>query len=182
MPPSTPAHRHRQSGFTLIESLVMATILLIILGAVAPSFSSTIERRRIEGLVNQFETDVRYAQSEAQLRARSVRLSFLPAGTNSCYIVHTGDPNDCVCNNNGRGVCTGTAQALRVEFVQARDRVRISSNSRSLAFNAARQTVTPTATVTFSGTEGRSVKQIVNVMGRVRTCSPQGSISGYKRC
>lgn len=182
MPLPTLPIRRRQRGFTLIESLLVATILLIIIAAVAPAFSGTIERRRIEGLVHQFETDVRYAQAEAQARAGSVRLSFSPVANGSCYIVHTGGPTDCTCTAQGDAECIGAARALRVAYVPARDRVQVSSNSKSMLFNAARQTVTPTGTVTFSGSQGRSVKQIVNVTGRVRTCSPQGSVAGYRRC
>ena len=182
MPLSPPCSRRTQRGLTLPESMIVIAIIALIVGAIGPSFSGTVERRRIEGLVAQFETDVKYAQGEAQSRAGSVRLSFIPHSAGSCYVVHTGTAAECTCGADGRAECVGSARALRAVFVPATDGINVSSNSRSMLFNAARQTVTPAGSITFSDRNSRSVRQVVNVTGRVRTCSPLGSMAGYRRC
>jgi type IV fimbrial biogenesis protein FimT len=45
-----------------------------------------------------------------------------------------------------------------------------------------RGTVTPTGTVTVATANGRALKQTVNIMGRVRSCSPDGAVLGYRAC
>jgi type IV fimbrial biogenesis protein FimT len=77
-------------------------------------------------------------------------------------------------------VCSGGAQALR-SVRYAGEPVRLASNSRSLAFEPTQGTVTPTATVRVAAAGGEAVHQIINVMGRVRSCSPNG-VAGYKPC
>lgn len=51
-----------------------------------------------------------------------------------------------------------------------------------MLFDGTRGTVSPTGTVRVIGSDGRALHKVVNVMGRVRTCSPQRSISGYRPC
>jgi type IV fimbrial biogenesis protein FimT len=43
-------------------------------------------------------------------------------------------------------------------------------------------TSTPTGTVRVIGANGRELRHVVNVMGRVRTCSPQGNVAAYRAC
>jgi type IV fimbrial biogenesis protein FimT len=60
--------------------------------------------------------------------------------------------------------------------------VRLQSNVRSLLFDGTRGTVSPTGTVRVIGADGRAVHQVVNVLGRVRACSPQRALPGYRAC
>jgi type IV fimbrial biogenesis protein FimT len=43
-------------------------------------------------------------------------------------------------------------------------------------------TVTPTATFKLESTEGVAVHQVVNVMGRTRSCVASGALPGFKTC
>jgi type IV fimbrial biogenesis protein FimT len=60
--------------------------------------------------------------------------------------------------------------------------VRLKSNSRSVLFDPTRGTSTPTATVQLTARNGTAIHQVMNVMGRVRSCSPTPAIAGYRRC
>ncbi len=51
-----------------------------------------------------------------------------------------------------------------------------------MLFDPVRGTTTPTATVRVVAADGRAIHQIVNIMGRVRACSPGGAVSGYRAC
>jgi type IV fimbrial biogenesis protein FimT len=42
--------------------------------------------------------------------------------------------------------------------------------------------VTPTGTLRLSLRDGRGLNQVVNIMGRVRTCSRSGTVPGYPAC
>ena len=55
---------------------------------------------------------------------------------------------------------------------------RRRSRSRS---TPCKGTVTPTATLRVEARDGRAIHQVVNLLGRVRSCSPQGRIAGETR-
>jgi type IV fimbrial biogenesis protein FimT len=40
----------------------------------------------------------------------------------------------------------------------------------------------PTGTLRVVGAGGREVHHIINVMGRVRSCSPSPALPGYRTC
>ena len=62
------------------------------------------------------------------------------------------------------------------------DSVSLKTNVRSVLFDPVRGTSTPTATIQLKAASGMALHQVVNIMGRVRTCSPDPVVSGYKRC
>ena len=54
-----------------------------------------------------------------------------------------------------------------------------------MLFDPLHGTSTPAGTLKITGASGRAVQHVVNVMGRVRTCSPQGAapaLAGYRVC
>ena len=85
--------RARNAGFTLIELLVVVALAAIILTLAAPSFTSTLARKRLEGVASELATDIQYARSEAAQRNVPVRVTI---GTN-CYVITaqptTGTPS-----------------------------------------------------------------------------------------
>lgn len=181
--PATLFPRSAQRGLTLVECCVVTGILAIVAGTAVPSFSLLAEKQHIEGIAAQFETDVHFARAAADLRSESVRLSFHPAGGATCYLVHTGDAADCSCDAAGHAQCEASAQLLRSAFVPAGERVQLSSRAGSMVFSAVRHTVSPANTVTVTGrASGRSLQQVVNIMGRVRSCSPDGTLPGHRSC
>jgi type IV fimbrial biogenesis protein FimT len=169
-------------GLTLIEATVAMSVVTTTLGVVAPGFMQAGDRRRLEAVAAQVETDIQHARSLAVARSASVRISFEAAAGASCYVVHTGSAGDCQCQADGSARCVGSAQALQVTRLDAGQPVQLSSNSRSMLFDAVKGTVTPTATVRVLGTNGQAIHQVVNIMGRVRSCSPGGQVAGYKAC
>ena len=58
----------------------------------------------------------------------------------------------------------------------------LTANVRSIAFDPLRGTTTPAATVRVAARDGAAVHQVVNIMGRVRSCSPDRNIAGYRAC
>lgn len=183
--PKHPGHkgRHaarRQAGVTLTESAVVLGIAAILLGAAVPGLGELRLRRQLEGVAAQLETDIQLARSEAVARNQSVRIGFAADETGSCYLLHTGAAGDCRCDGQGATACRAGAEALRSVPLVAGAPVQLSANSASILFDADKGTVTPTASLRVRSRIGE-IRQIVNVMGRVRSCSPDG-LPGYRRC
>lgn len=177
-----PSPRRAQSGVTLVEAAVVLSISAILTGMAVPSFKRAIERRHLDGAAMQLETDIHYARMLAVARNSPLRVSFSSGPGGSCYVIHAGAANTCTCRADGTAQCTGDGAAERSVLFAAGGPVTVASNARSMLLDPLKGTVTPTATVQFNGRNGSAIHQIVNVVGRVRSCSPAPALSGYKPC
>jgi type IV fimbrial biogenesis protein FimT len=171
-----------QRGFTLAESCLVCAVLAIVAGMALPSFQGSVERHTVLGSAAQFETDVQFARATAEAGSLGVLISFHDQPAGSCYVVHTGAAGDCRCDAAGHPVCDGEAEALRTVFLPAEDRVRLQSNVEAMRFDGHRHTISPTGSVTLSAAGGGTLRQIVNIMGRTRSCSPDKTMPGYQAC
>jgi type IV fimbrial biogenesis protein FimT len=174
--------RLRQAGLSFIEALAALAVLSIALGAALPSLGKALERRHLEGASAQLGTDLRHARSLAVARRTGVRLSVQAAQGESCYVLHLGAEGECTCTGAGTASCTGQGTALRAVGFPAGHKVQVAANSRSMLFHPDRGTVTPTGTIRLQGNSGDSIQLVVNVMGRVRSCSPKGIVAGLPAC
>jgi type IV fimbrial biogenesis protein FimT len=177
-----PLRRRAQAGVTLIETTVVASVLAIVTGLVVPSFDGAIQRRHLDGAAAQLETDIHYTRMLAVARNAPLRISFESAAAGSCYVIHTGAANQCSCTADGAAVCQGAAQAERSVRFPAGGPLSLKSNSRSIVFEPLKGTSTPTATMQLTARNGTAVHQVMNIMGRVRSCSPAPALSGYRAC
>jgi len=170
----------RQRGVTLVETGVVASIVAVITGIAVPSFDGAIQRRHLEGAAAQLETDIHYTRMMAVARNAPLRISFESGAGGSCYVIHTGSANQCSCNADGTATCQGEAQAERSVRFAAGGAVSLRSNSRSVVFDPLKGTSTPTATMQLTARNGTAIHQVMNIMGRVRSCSPAPALSGYR--
>lgn len=170
----------RQRGVTLVESLVSLSVMAITLGSVVPGLGGLTDRHRLSGAAAQLETELQFARSLAVERRQTVRLSWQADETRSCYVIHTGPAGACGCLG-GAASCTGAAQALRDAHFDGSARLRLTSNSPSFGFDPVKGTVTPTATIELSTPRDERLRLVVNIMGRVRACTPSG-LAGYAAC
>jgi type IV fimbrial biogenesis protein FimT len=178
-----PGQRARaQAGVTLVETAVVASVVAVAAGIAVPSFDGAIQRRHLEGAATQLETDIHYARMLAVARNAPLRISFEAGAGGSCYVIHTGSANQCGCAADGTAVCQGDAEAERTVRFAAGGPVSLRSNSRSVVFDPSKGTSTPTATMQLTARNGTAIHQVMNIMGRVRSCSPAPALSGYARC
>ncbi|MBI5719840.1 MAG: GspH/FimT family pseudopilin [Burkholderiales bacterium] len=170
----------RQRGFTMIEGLICVTVLLLAVSATLPGFSTAREHRRVEGAAAQLETDLQLARSLAVAQNRTVRFEIGRDEHGTCYVVHNGAAGDCTCSAQG-AVCKPGLEAHRSQHYAADTGVTLQANVGSMVFDPLKGTVTPAATLRVEGAR-TSLRQIINIMGRIRTCSPDGAMAGYKTC
>jgi type IV fimbrial biogenesis protein FimT len=171
-----------QRGTSIVEFSVAAAITAIVTGLVAPEFDHMLSRHRVEGTAGQIETEMQYARSAAVALNRTVHMAFSDEGGATCYVIHTGHRGDCTCIEPGRPVCLNGAEALSTQQFERSAPLRVTANVRSMAFDADWGTVTPTATLTVKDTRGESIRLIVNIMGRIRSCSPTPGFPSRARC
>ena len=106
--------------------------------------------------------------------------SLAPGG--SCYVIHSGAADQCSCDVAGAAQCHGEAREIKTVTVPGIDHVALQGNVGSMLFDPLHGTASPTGTLRLLGTQGRAVHHVVNVMGRVRSCSPQALARGYRAC
>jgi type IV fimbrial biogenesis protein FimT len=111
-----------------------------------------------------------------------VRLSFHTHALGSCYVLHTGAVAQCMCGAAAPAQCSGDALQIKTVVLPVGEKVSLQANVVSILFDPLHGTSTPSATLRLVGTQGRAVHHVVNVMGRVRSCSPSQSMPGYRPC
>jgi type IV fimbrial biogenesis protein FimT len=174
--------RRTQVGVTLVETTVVASVLVVVTSLAVPSFQDAVQRRHLDGAVAHLETDIHYTRMLAVARNSPMRISFESTTGGSCYVIHTGAASQCRSSDAGAAVCGGEAQAERSVPFPASGPISLQSNSRSIVFDPMKGTSTPTATMQLTARNGMTVRQVMNIMGRVRSCSPAPALSGYRAC
>ena len=171
-----------QRGITLIEACVTLAVATIVATGAAPSMRQLLDARRFDGAASQLASDLQFTRISAVARNQRVRFSLQADANGSCYVIHTGSADACRCGESGPAVCASGASEIKTIRLPASDRVFVQANVASILFDPMHGTSTPTGTLRVIGGNGRELRHIVNVMGRVRTCSPQGNVGGYRAC
>lgn len=175
-------HTRLQRGVTLIESAVATAVIAVAAGTVVPGLTTLRAHQAVSGAAAEFETDVAHVRSLAVATGTTWRISFEAGDGESCYVIHTGAAGDCPCLGRAEVVCSDGTPALKRAGFARGTLVAMSANVRSMAFDGVKGTSTPAGTVKLAARDGAALHQIVNVMGRVRSCSPSRTITGHKAC
>lgn len=188
--------RLHRSGLTLIEMLVAVAVLGVLLAVAIPSLVGLMERRRVAAVANELAGIFTYARSEANVMVPpdQLTLHMEPMGDvqGSCVrLVNFTNFDNCSCGTAAADVCNTGSKMLR-ELVVLKDTgvsfeaaanwgaggdyiINFSRNTYSDAVSNLRITVTGQRT-------GAQLRVEYNAAGRVRTCSPGGTMSGYPAC
>lgn len=162
----------QQRGTSLIEALVVCCICAVLVGLATPSMQELRQRRQVEAVAAQVETELQFARSAAVARHRSVHAAFGADEHGSCYVVHTGGKGDCACSAGWAAPrCEPGVESLATARFPVAGRVEVTSNSPSMVFDAVKGTVTPTATISVRGAALHERRLVINVMGRIRSCA-----------
>ena len=180
--PAQPLHT-AQRGLSLVEMLCSLAIMALLVGGALPMFNELRWSQALQSAASLLETDLHHARSLAVISGRPVRLSTqAPTAGGSCYIVHTGAAHACRCDGHGQAHCEAGAEMLRLAEQPATAGIRLAPTERSILFDGGKGTVTPTATLKLIDPDGRTIHQVVNIMGRVRTCAAVGTLGGLRPC
>ena len=176
------APQHRQFGFSLIEAATVVAVTAIVAAAAMPGMVTLLDGRRLDAAATALAADVQLVRTEAVARNSGVRISFHDApGGGTCWVVHTGSAAQCSCGEAPPAACSGGAVESKTVVLGSADRVSVRANVASIAFDPLHGTSTPTGTLRLVDVNGRAVHHVVNVMGRVRSCTPSG-VPGWRAC
>jgi type IV fimbrial biogenesis protein FimT len=170
----------RTRGVTLVESLCAISILATSVGLGLPSFRGWQERQALLSAAAELETDIHYARSQAVAQNGPIHLSVRTTVGGACYVMYTGEPDDCDCSSAEGAACADPAAMLRYSAFPERGMVKLLNQNTTLTFNPRLGTVTPAATFKLQA-PAATVHQIVSIMGRTRSCSPD-KLAGIRAC
>jgi type IV fimbrial biogenesis protein FimT len=179
----TPRPARRQAGVSVVESLVTVATATATLSTAIPNFEKARVQRHLEGAATQLETDIHLARSQAVALHHNLRLSLINDEHGSGYIIHTGKAGSCTLAASGAASCGSNGSVTRSVRLPKGGAVQLQSNVGSIVFQGDKGTSTPTGTLKLQADNNRAVHVVVNVMGRVRACTPNvGTVSGYAKC
>jgi type IV fimbrial biogenesis protein FimT len=90
-----------RNGFTLIELIIVVTIIGIIAAITLPSFKSLLENRKLIAAADTLQSDFQFAKSESIKRNKAMVLSFENKGSaNWCYGINESVACDCTVTND----------------------------------------------------------------------------------
>jgi type IV fimbrial biogenesis protein FimT len=78
--------------------------------------------------------------------------------------------------------CSGTALVLRAVHLNAADRLGVRANVTSMLIDPRQGTVSPTGSVDITGSDGSSLRHVVNILGRVRLCTTGAKVGDVAAC
>lgn len=181
--------RRHPKGFTLIELLITIAVLAVLIALAAPSFTDTLQRRRIIGAAEAVTSTLQLARSEA-IRQSASMTTVTATGASWCVGFARGITCDCTLALGNANACStlgdGTSAVLRVVAASGYSGVTMTAGApAAVTFDGVRGTATgETDTAIALRLGSKELRVSVNPLGRISMCSPSGStlVAGYPTC
>jgi type IV fimbrial biogenesis protein FimT len=170
-------------GSSLIELITVTAMLSALMSIAIASYADLRSTQGLRAAAALLETDIQFARSLSLTTGQAVRMDVVATATGgSCYLIHLGPAGSCQCNGAQPPRCAAGAALLRAEEQVATAGVAIAPLARPIVFDAGKGTISPTATIRLHDQAGRSIHQVVNIVGRVRSCAQGSTMPGLPRC
>jgi type IV fimbrial biogenesis protein FimT len=185
-------------GVTLIEMLIGVAVVGVVLAVAVPSLTSLIERRRVVAAAGEIASFFSQARAESAVTADSISLHLEPVPANvgdfSCIRMSSQATTDmCTCNRITTKLCSvGEGRLLREYLLPRSTSVRFDVNENATwgydnyMITFLRGTFPTDVNNVFVRVKGLRTGALLHVefnhAGRVRTCTPDGSIGGFPSC
>lgn len=181
----------KQNGFTLIELLVTITIFGILLAIAIPNFTDWLNRKRVEGVANEFKALIQLARTETVKRNTPVYLQATRSSDTDWSLIVALDSDQstpafdtCTALTacDLRGMLHTNYPKIEITNISANlNPTQISPVDSLLTFNP--NTITEKQSVTFQS-KNYQLRTEITVTGLTSLCVPSGqpAIPGYSTC
>lgn len=166
-------NRHKNAGFTLLESMIVVAVIGILAGIAIPSYQDMIETNRLKQAIESFQSDMQFARTEAIKRSRNVKVSHKKGDAGAwCYGLAVDDDCNCTETNAANSDYCDIKIVLGTNF----STTNIIDDDDDYEFDFKRGT-TGNDGVTFTSSR-YAARVVVSQVGRVRICSPNPMPTG----
>jgi type IV fimbrial biogenesis protein FimT len=195
-------------ALTLLETMVVITIIGVLIVLVAPSMREMIGTQRLRGIGAELVTDFQYARSEAVSRNQylGVVVRNVSGEASTCYTLFTSsvnpltlaslNPGSCNCSNGPGSACTGTQREVRTVQVPRSTGVEFMTASTQptwFAYDPVSGSIStvPATSAQVGGhafcvdvvrPDGGRMRAMVSLAGRASVCTPDGSLRDLQAC
>lgn len=146
-------------GFSLIEILVVVTLLALTVGMAVPSLSNLIDRNRALALADQLQSQLAHARALSVSRNRDVEI----CGSSD------GEHCDGGWDRGWLLRFQGETQPFSRNVLKEREQLRLKTNKETVRFHGNGTSPLGNATFSICGAQARGVLQVViNRQGRVQ--------------
>ncbi len=156
-------------GFTLLELLVALAVLAILLTIAIPSFTTTLDRQRIDSAADSLASGLAFTRLEAIKRNRVVTIAPMGEDWNSGWRVFLDSNKDGIHDAGEEVLLLGPASSTA--FIHANTPVsrfvRYNARGESVLLNNGFQAGTFRFCPRQAGDQGRVM--VLNRVGRIRT-------------
>jgi type IV fimbrial biogenesis protein FimT len=174
--PARPPGSSGPGGFTLLELLLVVSVLAILMLIAVPSMRSMLTRNYLKAAAQSIAEDLQWTRSEAIKRNRMLRVTF---DVNQwCYGIDEEGSADCDCrlSPDATGAC-----ALQRRSGADFPGISLAATFSGTSFDPRRAT-SNNGTLTLTAAQGPTLKVVLSRLGRVRICSAAGVFAGYAAC
>lgn len=166
-------------GFTLVELMVAIAVFAILLTMAAPSFNTFLDQYRVKRAADTVSAFLINTKSEAV--KRNTNVSVVITGSGATWCAGMTEDDTCDCSTVGACQIDGVDRAIRSASFKGVE-LNGPTTGHAFQFRPQRGTVTGNETVELESEDGLKLNVVVGTFGRVRLCSPSGSIGGYPVC
>jgi len=192
-----PSTRHSGRGLGLVELMVAVAVTGVLMAVAVPWLGDMLERRRVSAVADELGSMFKLAASQANVVGDRVTLHFEidPNDTMSCALLISqpvGALDNCKCYRPAAQVCGASPNlVLRLFQLPKSDNVLFEASADAwggmayrlgVARNSPDFKVTNLALTVTGKKTGAKLQVQYNTAGRIRTCTPNSSMSGYPAC
>ncbi|MDO8250790.1 MAG: GspH/FimT family pseudopilin [Rhodoferax sp.] len=180
---TTVLSNYEQRGVTVIETMVVIALLAILTSMALPALQEMMINHRLEGKAREYVANMNWARALAVSSNQAVNLRIAADESASCYVVFHGPVDDCSCHSNG-ATCTTPGNELLAVVLPHSDGVGVSTRTPSARtrISPTQGTISPTLTAIFTGSNGKAIHNISNILGRTRSCTAEEAHFGFRIC
>jgi len=185
-------------GFTLIELMVVITILGISITLAVPSWNRVTQKRLLTGTAERIAATLAVAQTEAQKRGQAISLAYsrtndqnwcvgASVGLSGCDCTETDSGSAQYCTIDGTPTSLANETTRSVNLISATDSQPAGGNS-FITFDPVRGILQPAGDrlqLTFESSGGQyQLRVLVGPTGLLKICNPDSSkkVGGYPTC